>query len=309
MENLNKFMIDLDNIFFIRDYFIVDNKSEMKSLIEDFSNEEKINNIKEGIFSCKINDKYMLLSKNNIKEFYSNFYQNLLQINKNFDLFNLNDSKNIICLVNYVLLFNDNITFYSLKQKILLKIKHLNNKNNIIISEYFYTILTNRNLRKSSISWFYRFFLVNNFKDYIYFIHNENNQNLDNFYIKYFENEKTIFSSFIYKDIENLYLINEKESRNYHLWIHSNRIFTSDNFSIKDKKIIIIFAFFILYKCVWDHSSFCFIKNFISKIKFNDKQKLLFINYLNEIKDIKPEKNFHNYSINFNNNNLFIDKI
>ena len=75
-ENLNKFMIDLDNIFFIRDYFIVDNKSEMKSLIEDFSNEEKINNIKEGIFSCKINDKYMLLSKNDIKEFYSNFYQN-----------------------------------------------------------------------------------------------------------------------------------------------------------------------------------------------------------------------------------------
>ena len=152
MENLNKFMIDLDNIFFIRDYFIVDNKSEMKSLIEDFSNEEKINNIKEGIFSCKINDKYMLLSKNNIKEFYSNFYQNLLQINKNFDLFNLNDSKNIICLVNYILLFNDNITFYSLKQKILLKIKHLNDKNNIIISEYFYTIITNRNLRKSSIS-------------------------------------------------------------------------------------------------------------------------------------------------------------
>ncbi len=248
MENLNKFMIDLDNIFFIRDYFIVDNKSEMKSLIEDFSNEEKINNIKEGIFSCKINDKYMLLSKNNIKEFYSNFYQNLLQINKNFDLFNLNDSKNIICLINYVLLFNDNITFYSLKQKILLKIKHLNNKNNIIISEYFYTILTNRNLRKSSISWFYRFFLVNNLKDYIYFIHHENNQNLDNFYIKFFENEKTIFSSFIYKDIENLYLINEKESRNYHLWIYLNRIFTSDNFSIKDKKIIIIFAFFILYK-------------------------------------------------------------
>jgi hypothetical protein len=104
-------------------------------------------------------------------------------------------------------------------------------------------------------------------------------------------------------------LINEKESWNYHLWIYLNRIFTSDNFSIKDKKIIIIFAFFILYKCVWDHSSFCFIKNFISKIKFNDKQKLLFINYLNEIKDIKPEKNFHNYSINLNNNNLFIDKI
>ena len=132
---------------------------------------------------------------------------------------------------------------------------------------------------------------MNNFKDYICFVHHENNQNLDNFYIKFFENEKTIFSSFIYKDIENLYLINEKESRNY------------------DKKIIIIFAFFILYKCVWDHSSFCFIKNFISKIKFNDKQKLLFINYLNEIKDIKPEKNFHNYSINLNNNNLFIDKI
>ncbi len=39
-----------------------------------------------------------------------------------------------------------------------------------------------------------------------------------------------------------------------------------------------------------DHSSFCFINNFISKIEFNDKQKLLFINYLNEIKDIKPEK-------------------
>ncbi len=47
-------MINLDNIFFIRDYFIIDNKSEMKSLFEDFSNEEKINNIKEGFFLVKL---------------------------------------------------------------------------------------------------------------------------------------------------------------------------------------------------------------------------------------------------------------
>ena len=34
MESLNKFELDFDNIFNIKDYFIVDSKDEMKSLIE-----------------------------------------------------------------------------------------------------------------------------------------------------------------------------------------------------------------------------------------------------------------------------------
>ena len=75
----------------------------------------------------------------------------------------------IICLINYILLFNDNITFYSFKQKIINELtkKNSNDINDIINSEYYFTILTNRNLRKSSVSWYYRFFLVNNYKDKI----------------------------------------------------------------------------------------------------------------------------------------------
>ena len=307
MENLNKFEQDFDNIFNIKDYFIIDNKDEMKNLIDDFSSEEKIEKVKNGIFSCKINNKYMLLSKNDIKQYYCDFYKTLLKINKQFEQSKNLDYKMIICLINYVLIFNDNITFYSFKQKILNKIIKDNSIdiNNIINSEYYYTILTNRNLRKSSVSWYYRFFLVNNFKDRIK-LDNKININLLKFFNNFF-GEENFNSVFLFHDINNLFYINEKESRNYHLWTYINRIFISNNFSLLERKIIIIFAFFILYKCVWDYSSFCFIKNFISKIDYNQKEILFFINYLDELKDIKTENNFHNYSLQLDKN-LFINK-
>ena len=85
MESLNKFEQDFDNIFNIKDYFIIDNKDEMKNLIDEFSSEEKIEKVKNGIFSCKINNKYMLLSKNDIKQYYCDFYKTLLKINKQFE--------------------------------------------------------------------------------------------------------------------------------------------------------------------------------------------------------------------------------
>ena len=124
--------------------------------------------------------------------------------------------------------------------------------------------------------------------------------------IKSFFGVENLNSIFLYKDINNLFYINEKESRNYHLWTYVNRIFTSNNCSFLERKIIIIFACFILYKCVWDYSSFCFIKNFISKIDYNQKEILFFINYLDELKDIKTENNFHNYSLQLDKN-LFIN--
>ena len=306
MENLNKFEQDFDNIFNIKDYFIIDNKDEMKNLIDEFSTEEKIEKIKNGIFSCKINNKYMLLSKSDIKQYFSDFYKTLLKINKQFEQSKNLDYKMIICLINYVLIFNDNITFYSFKQKILNKLIKDNSIdiNNIINSEYYYTILTNRNLRKSSVSWYYRFFLVNNYKDRIK-LDNKININLLKFFNNFF-GEENFNSVFLFHDINNLFYINEKESRNYHLWTYINRIFISNNFSLLERKIIIIFAFFILYKCVWDYSSFCFIKNFISKIDYNQKEILFFINYLDELKDIKTENNFHNYSLQLDKN-LFIN--
>ena len=252
----------------------------------------------------------MLISKSDIKQYYSEFYKTLLKINNQFYQFKNLDYKMIICLINYILLFNDNITFYSFKQKIINELtkKNSNDINDIINSEYYFTILTNRNLRKSSVSWYYRFFLVNNYKDKINkFDNNDNitNINLLNFFKSFF-GEENLNSIFLYKDINNLFYINEKESRNYHLWTYVNRIFTSNNFSLLERKIIIIFACFILYKCVWDYSSFCFIKNFISKIDYNQKEILFFINYLDELKDIKTENNFHNYSLQLDKN-LFIN--
>ena len=306
MENLNKFEQDFDNIFNIKDYFIVESKDEMKSLIDEFSTEEKIEKVKNGIFSCKINNKYMLISKSDIKQYYSEFYKTLLKINNQFYQFKNLDYKMIICLINYILLFNDNITFYSFKQKIINELtkKNSNDINDIINSEYYFTILTNRNLRKSSVSWYYRFFLVNNYKDRIK-LDNKININLLKFFNNFF-GEENFNSVFLFHDINNLFYINEKESRNYHLWTYINRIFISNNFSLLERKIIIIFAFFILYKCVWDYSSFCFIKNFISKIDYNQKEILFFINYLDELKDIKTENNFHNYSLQLDKN-LFIN--
>ena len=310
MESLNKFEQDFDNIFNIKDYFIVDNKDEMKNLIDEFSTEEKIEKVKNGIFSCKINNKYMLLSKSEIKQYYSDFYKTLLKMNKQFYQSKSLDYKMIICLINYILIFNDNVTFYSFKQKIIIELikNNSNDINDIITSEYYLTILTNRNLRKSSVSWYYRFFLVNNYKDKINNFDNNNNININ--LLKFFSNffgEENFNSIFLYKDINNLFYINEKESRNYHLWTYVNRIFTSNNCSLLERKIIIIFACFILYKCVWDYSSFCFIKNFISKIEYNEKEILFFINYLDELKEIKPENNFHNYSLQLDKN-LFTNK-
>ena len=307
MESLNKFEQDFDNIFNIKDYFIVDNKDEMKNLIDEFSTEEKIEKVKNGIFSCKINNKYMLLSKSDIKQYYSDFYKTLLKMNKQYSQSKSLDYKMIICLINYILIFNDNVTFYSFKQKIIIELikNNSNDINDIITSEYYLTILTNRNLRKSSVSWYYRFFLVNNFKDRIK-LDNKININLLKFFNNFF-GEENFNSVFLFHDINNLFYINEKESRNYHLWTYINRIFISNNFSLLERKIIIIFAFFILYKCVWDYSSFCFIKNFISKIDYNQKEILFFINYLDELKEIKPENNFHNYSLQLDKN-LFTNK-
>ena len=307
MESLNKFEQDFDNIFNIKDYFIVDNKDEMKNLIDEFSTEEKIEKVKNGIFSCKINNKYMLLSKSDIKQYYSVFYKTLLKMNKQFYQSKSLDYKMIICLINYILIFNDNVTFYSFKQKIIIELikNNSNDINDIITSEYYLTILTNRNLRKSSVSWYYRFFLVNNYKDRIK-LDNKININLLKFFNNFF-GEENFNSVFLFHDINNLFYINEKESRNYHLWTYINRIFISNNFSLLERKIIIIFAFFILYKCVWDYSSFCFIKNFISKIEYNEKEILFFINYLDELKEIKPENNFHNYSLQLDKN-LFTNK-
>jgi hypothetical protein len=79
-----EFNVDCDNLFVVYDYLILEKKNEIENYINLISNEEKINEINKGIFSIKINKKYLLLIKNDLENFFEKIYKFLLK-NKNFD--------------------------------------------------------------------------------------------------------------------------------------------------------------------------------------------------------------------------------
>ena len=272
IEIFDKFNVDCDNLFIIYDYLILDKKDEIENFIDLISKEEKINEIKKGIFSIKINKKYLLIIKNDLLNDFENIYKFLLK-NKNFDnfIFSFDLIKNIFSFCNLVLIFNDNSTFYSIKKKILINlfnfIKEKEKINQIIFNEYSFTSIINKNNRKSCISFHYRFFLLENFKEYlnINLINNLNTQKL-NLKNSIF-NLNDIENNIIFKDIENINLVNLKQNRNYHMWTYLNLLFNSEKTSEFEKKIILSYSIFLLKLCSWDYSSFSFIINNYYKIK------------------------------------------
>ena len=268
-----EFNVDCDNLFVVYDYLILEKKNEIENYINLISNEEKINEINKGIFSIKINKKYLLLIKNDLENFFEKIYKFLLK-NKNFDnnfIFSFDLIKNIFSFCNLVLIFNDNSTFYSIKKRILINLsKNIKKKeeiNQIIFSEYSFTSITNKNKRKSCISFHYRFFLLENFKE------NLNINLINNLNIQKLKLQNSIFDlnniekNIIFKDIENINLVNIKQNRNYHMWTYLNLLFNSEKTSEFEKKIILSYSIFLLKLCAWDYSSFSFIINNYYKIK------------------------------------------
>ena len=174
-ENIiKKFEDDIKNIFMIQDYLILEDLKECNTLIEDIfikNKEEKLISKNIGSFSIVINTKFLLISKRDLKTIFPKIYNFLLWFSKNIKSvksFIFSYIKELLSLINLVLLFNDNITFYSLKKKILLlDIINKDNKD-ILINEYFFTCMSNKKLRKSAISWDYKYFLFDNFKNDIF---------------------------------------------------------------------------------------------------------------------------------------------
>ena len=158
---INKYSKDINNIYNIRDYIILETIQECEKMISDTFQESNNTNKEiykeKGVFSILVDKKYLLISKNDeLNNIFGIIYKYMLDltkiISKN-ENFILNNIKEIISLINLILIFNDNITFYSLKKKILLLNyqKDIKNIDEIIINEYYFTCLKNKNGRKSLI--------------------------------------------------------------------------------------------------------------------------------------------------------------
>ena len=273
-ENIiKKFEDDIKNIFMIQDYLILGDLKECNTLIEDIfikNKEEKLISKNIGSFSIVINTKFLLISKRDLKTIFPKIYNFLLWFSKNIKSvksFIFSYIKELLSLINLVLLFNDNITFYSLKKKILLlDIINKDNKD-ILINEYFFTCMSNKKLRKSAISWDYKYFLFDNFKNDILTEEKSDKTNSEYIYnllkdeldILGLKKEIIVDNIFIQNDLKIINEINNVQSRNCHMWAYLRKVYNKVN---KEEKILILlYAFLILRKCSFDYSAFSFIVN------------------------------------------------
>ena len=302
---INKYSKDINNIYNIRDYIILETIQECEKMISDTFQESNNTNkeiyMEKGVFSILVDKKYLLISKNDeLNNIFGIIYKYMLDltkiISKN-ENFILNNIKEIISLINLILIFNDNITFYSLKKKILLLNyqKDIKNIDEIIINEYYFTCLKNKNGRKSLISWDYKYFLYKHFKNNLNNIKEENNKsylilNLLNDQLNILGLKENIFSKseFIINDLEIINEINIIQSRNYHLWTYLRKVYNDTD---KEGKILILlFAFLLLRKCSFDYSAFSFIINSKQNMPFNNEQLRLLIEYMKKSSIIKYDE-------------------
>jgi len=302
---INKYSKDINNIYNIRDYIILETIQECEKMISDTFKESNNTNkeiyMEKGVFSILVDKKYLLISKNDeFKNIFSIIYKYMLDLTKNIsknENFILSNIKEIVSLINLILIFNDNITFYSLKKKILLLNyqKDIKNIDEIIINEYYFTCLKNKNGRKSLISWDYKYFLYKHFKNNLNRIKEENNKsylilNLLNDQLNILGLKENIFSKseFIINDLEIINEINITQSRNYHLWTYLRKVYNDTD---KEGKILILlFAFLLLRKCSFDYSAFSFIINSKQNMPFNNEQLRLLIEYIKKSSVIKYDE-------------------
>jgi len=303
-----KFHEDIKNLYMIRDYIILENLEECNNIISEVFNDketEKITSQHNGKFSILINKKFLLIAKkDNLISIFGEIYKFLLFLSKNIKnqkSFILSNIKELLSLTNLVLLFNDNITFYSLKKKILLLALNCKNEigniNDIISNEYYFTCTTNKKCRKSAISWDYKYFLYINFKNDIFIKEEENNLINSSFILNLLDNEINIIKMkkedfisnlFILKDLEIINEINVAQNRNCHMWAYLRKIYNEMN--KYEKIIILLYSFLVLRKCSFDYSAFSFIVNSKKSQDFplskeqvgaliEDMKKVAFIHY------------------------------
>ena len=280
---IKKFIKDINNINMIQDYIILESIEECEKMTSDtFYDNNKLSDKSTGEFSFLIDKKFLLIAKNDcLKNIFKEIYKFTLYLSKNVQItesFILNNVKEILSIINLILIFNDNITFYSLKKKILLLFLKNDQKNldEIILSEYYFTCTKNKKCRKSLISWDYKYFLYENFQSNIH-LQKENNKsysilNLLKEEINLIGIKEGIFyeNEFILNDLEINNEINIEQSRNYHMWTYLKKVF--DNINKEGKILILLFAFLLLRKCSFDYSAFTFIVNTKNKNPLSKEQ-------------------------------------
>ena len=297
---MNKFLQDINNINMIQDYIILESIDDCEQLITDIfsDNNNMLTDKKTGEFTILINNNYLLIAKNNsLKNIFSIVYSFALSLTKNIqknENFILNNIKEILSLINLILIFNDNVTFYSLKKKILLLLlkNEQNNLDEIILNEYYFTCTKNKKCRKSLISWDYKYFIYEHFQSNIH-LPKENNKtfsilNMLKDELNMIEIKEDTFyqNEYILNDLAIINEVNIIQSRNYHMWTYLRKVF--DNINKEGKILIILYAFLTLRKCSFDYSAFSFIVNTKNKnplkkeqlkILIDDMKKSCFIKY------------------------------
>ena len=97
-----------------------------------------------------------------------------------------------------------------------------NIKDALILSEYYFTSIINRTMRKNSISWDYRFFIVSNFISFLSIDdidkNNSTKVDLKFLYCKLDIQCDTVKRTFIQVDVDRFNAVNMNERRNYHMW-------------------------------------------------------------------------------------------
>ena len=276
---------DIDNMTYVVDFMIVEDINQRDAVIDYISKEENIKTLNHGVFTTIINHKFLIVTRSLLQTHYKKLYYSLLKINKeNLKLLVLLCCP-ILSLTNLVLLFcPDNPSMYYLKKKILLFLKDSNAiTEKLILGEYYYTTKINILIRKNSISWDYRYFIVSNFINYLSIddIDRNNTSKLD---LKFLYCKLDIQCdmpkrTFIQVDVDRFNAVNVSESRNYHMWKYMIMLFNSDFIDDRDKMYIFIYACYLFSNCLWDYSAYNFIVKFSNKLPLTKENLLNLINY------------------------------
>ena len=330
---------DNKNIFLVEEVIIC-NKDDLGLFLDMFKLESKIDEISQGNFSTKVNNKYSVVFdcfKFELRDVVRNFLFPLKKCLSNiFKFFECNSDssvyeylKNVVIFVNFVLLFSPEFsTLYNLKKQIFCEIISKNvNCEDLIFSEFLFVNILNEKFRKCSISWDYRYFLTKNFYSKISLTSPLFRKYLEEIFEKFtnkFNNVLEIFrnkftlKSFIedydhrcvlFLDLYFIDKLNDIEKRNYHLWkyiVHLFDLFSQDcSKHLSETVFIFSFCLYNFLKNTLDYSAYSNLINFHKKLKshFTREEFDKLKLYLITIKSFIVENEKKKYL------NIYIDKI
>lgn len=276
---------DMHNVHCIDDYYIIEFSQEIPIMIELLSQTEAITQVSKGLFTEKINNKYLLVCREKLRAYIQQMFKFLFQFKNDYQ--SMKDNLRLLDLCNIVLLnASGNNTVFSLKKKLLLNNENIN--VDVIVSEYQFTQLNNIKNRKGNAAWDYRYFLIKHYGNILFDYYKNKDVQFKQVKIKGITdliNVDFTISHFIIHDLEYLQLINTNEKRNYHLWTYLNKMFNYCQ-RVDDKKAIFCFTCSLFINDFNDYSAYSFMVNFYKKTPFSFKEYTKLIQYLFQIAQV-----------------------